>query len=175
MEIYKSINSFQAKCIIIFALMNLIIRIGEKKDIPQVLELIKELALYEKAPQEVTNTVEQMEKEGFGSTPAFEMFVAEVDSRIVGIAVYYYSYSTWKGRSIYLEDIVITENMRGKGIGDKLFRRVIQKAKEENVPKLHWQVLDWNEPAINFYHKFNADLDPEWINGKLVREQLSGY
>lgn len=155
--------------------MNLNIRIGEKKDIPQVLELIKELALYEKAPQEVTNTVEQMGKEGFGEKPTYEMFVAEVDSKIVGIAVYFYSYSTWKGRCMYLDDIVITENMRGKGIGDKLFKRIIQKAKEENVPKLHWQVLDWNTPAINFYNKFNANLDPEWLNGKLTKEQISKF
>jgi GNAT superfamily N-acetyltransferase len=153
--------------------MNLLIRKGTKQDIPQVLDLIKELALYEKAPQEVTNTIEQMENEGFGNNPAYEMFVAEVDAKIVGIAVYFYSYSTWKGRCMYLDDIVITESMRGKGIGDKLFKKVIEKAKLENVPKLHWQVLDWNEPAINFYNKFSANLDPEWLNGKLTREQIN--
>jgi GNAT superfamily N-acetyltransferase len=152
--------------------MNITIRKGIKTDIPQVLNLIKELAMYEKAPQEVTNTVAQMEKEGFGENPAYEMFVAEINATIVGIAVYFYSYSTWKGRCMYLDDIVVTESMRGKGIGDKLFKTVINKAKEENVPKLHWQVLDWNEPAINFYQKFKADLDPEWINGKLTREQI---
>jgi GNAT superfamily N-acetyltransferase len=152
--------------------MNITIRKGIKTDIPQVLNLIKELAIYEKAPQEVTNTVAQMEKEGFGENPAYEMFVAEINATIVGIAVYFYSYSTWKGRCMYLDDIVVTESMRGKGIGDKLFKTVINKAKEENVPKLHWQVLDWNEPAINFYQKFKADLDPEWINGKLTREQI---
>ncbi|UII33420.1 GNAT family N-acetyltransferase [Fulvivirga ulvae] len=144
----------------------MIIREGKKEDLPRTLELIKELAAYEKAPDEVTNTVEQMEKDGFGDHPIYGMFVAEnEDQVIVGIAIYYYRYSTWKGKRIYLEDIVVTESERGKGTGKLLFDRVIQQGKESECSGMVWQVLDWNEPAINFYKKYyNATLDGEWIN-----------
>ncbi|ELR70944.1 GCN5-related N-acetyltransferase [Fulvivirga imtechensis AK7] len=142
------------------------IREGKKEDLPRVLELIKELAAYEKAPEAVTNTVEMMEKDGFGENPVFGLFVAEDDAKgIVGISIYYYRYSTWKGRRLYLEDIVVTESERGGGIGKLLFDRTIQKGKEDGCSGMVWQVLDWNEPAINFYKKYyNATLDPEWIN-----------
>lgn len=144
----------------------MIIREGKKEDLPRVLELIKELATYEKAPDAVTNTVEMMEKDGFGENPVFGFFVAEDKVKgIVGISIYYYRYSTWKGRRLYLEDIVVTESERGGGIGKLLFDRTIQKGKEEGCSGMVWQVLDWNEPAINFYKKYyNATLDPEWIN-----------
>ncbi|UII28706.1 GNAT family N-acetyltransferase [Fulvivirga maritima] len=142
------------------------IREGKKEDLPQVLALIKELAVYEKAGDEVDNTVEQMEEDGFGPNPAYGLFVAESDhGAIVGIAIYYYRYSTWKGRRIYLEDIVVTESERGNGLGKALFDSVIAKGKGEKCKGMVWQVLDWNEPAINFYKKYyDADLDPEWIN-----------
>ncbi|MBL3656978.1 GNAT family N-acetyltransferase [Fulvivirga sediminis] len=142
------------------------IREGRIEDLPQVLALIKELAVYEKAGEEVENTVEQMERDGFGPNPAYGLFVAESEKGdIVGIAIYYYRYSTWKGRRIYLEDIVVTESERGNGLGKKLFDTVIAKGKEEKCTGMVWQVLDWNEPAINFYKKYyDADLDSEWIN-----------
>jgi len=148
------------------------IRTGKKEDLPQVLELIKELALYEKAPQEVINTVAAMEKDGFGTHPVFGFFVAENEKGIVGLSLYYWRYSTWKGKRLYLEDIIVTESERGTGIGKKLFERTMQKALEENCTGMMWQVLDWNEPAINFYKKYGARMDNEWINCSLEASQI---
>lgn len=152
------------------------IRKGEKRDVPQVLGLIKELALYEKAPQEVTNTKEAMLIDGFGENPIYGLFVAIFNEQIIGIAVYYTKYSTWKGRCIYLDDIIVTESWRGKGVGKLLFEEVIKVSKESKAGRMEWQVLDWNTPAIEFYkNKFNAVLDSAWINGKLTYEQLQQY
>lgn len=152
---------------------NISIRIGTKQDLPRVLELIKELAEYERAPLEVTNTVEQMEKDGFEPNPIYGLFVAENESGIVGISLYYWRYSTWKGKRLYLEDIVVTEKERGQGAGKLLFDRTLQHALDENCTGMMWQVLDWNEPAINFYKKYyNAKLDGEWINCSLERSQI---
>lgn len=149
------------------------IRTGIKSDLPRVLELIKELATYERAPHEVTNTVELMEQDGFGPDPIYGFFVAEGNKEIVGVSIYYWRYSTWKGKRLYLEDIVVTESERGKGIGKKLFDRTLQHALDENCSGIMWQVLDWNEPAINFYKKFyRPKLDGEWINCSLEREQI---
>lgn len=148
------------------------IRVGTKADLPRVLELIKELALYERAPHEVTNTVERMEKDGFGPNPIYGLFVAENAKGIVGISVYYWRYSTWKGKRLYLEDIIVTEKERGSGIGKLLFDRTMQHAVDENCTGMLWQVLDWNEPAINFYKKYNAKLDGEWINCSLETDQI---
>ena len=153
--------------------MNATIRKAAKEDMPFVLELIKELALYEKAPQEVTNTVEAMVKDGFGSNPVFFCDVAVVDEVVVGMAIYFIKYSTWKGKGIYLDDILVTEKMRGKGIGKLLFDRVVQFSNQMGVNQLHWQVLDWNEPAINFYKKYPSEFDSEWINCKLNKKQLA--
>lgn len=152
--------------------MEIKVRKGTAADIPSALELVKELALYEKAPLEVENSVEEMLKDGFGASPVFGLFVAEVNGKTEGIAIWYYKYSTWKGKCIFLEDIVVTESMRGKGIGAKLFEAVVALAREEKVRRMEWQVLDWNEPAIRFYKKYNAVLDPEWVNGKLTFDQL---
>jgi GNAT superfamily N-acetyltransferase len=152
--------------------MESIIRIAEKRDVPYMLALIKELADYEKAPLEVTNTMERMEADGFGSHPSFFAHVAELEGAIVGVAIYYKAYSTWKGNYIYLDDIIITAEMRGKGIGKKLFDAVGAFAKDCNANLLRWHVLEWNEPAINFYKKYDATLDPEWITCKLKKEQL---
>lgn len=153
--------------------MEITIRVGEKHDLPQVLELIKELALYEKAPHEVINTVEQMEQDGFGSNPIYGFFVAENDKGIVGISVYYWRYSTWKGKRLYLEDIIVTEKERGRGIGKLLFDRTMQHAADENCSGMLWQVLDWNEPAINFYRKnYNPKFDGEWLNVSLEIDQI---
>ncbi|MBL0052961.1 MAG: GNAT family N-acetyltransferase [Bacteroidetes bacterium] len=153
----------------------IIIRKAKKEDCAGALALIKELALFEKAPEEVTNTVYDMEQDGFGAQPVFQMHVAECENKIVGIAIYFTKYSTWKGKGVYLDDIVVTESMRGKKIGRQLFDAVIEHCNAIGAKQLHWQVLDWNEPAISFYKKYNADLDPEWINGKLNHNQLKQY
>ena len=145
------------------------IRTGQKADLPQVLDLIIELAEYEKATHEVENTVAMMERDGFGENPIYGFFVAELDDgKIVGVAIYYYRYSTWKGKRMYLEDLVVSEKHRGLGIGKKLFDAIIDKGKQEQCTGMMWQVLDWNEPAINFYKKYyDAYLDGEWINCSL--------
>ena len=149
------------------------IRIGTKQDLPRVLDLVKELALYERAPHEVTNTVERMEKDGFGPNPIYGLFVAENERGIIGISIYYWRYSTWKGKRLYLEDIIVTEKERGSGIGKLLFDRTMQHALDEECTGMLWQVLDWNEPAINFYKKYySAKLDGEWINCSLEVEDI---
>jgi GNAT superfamily N-acetyltransferase len=140
------------------------IRRAIESDCPRLLELVKELALYEKAPEEVTVTLEHFTKSGFGEQPVWWAFVAEENGVVQGFALYYVRYSTWKGQRMYLEDILVTEAMRGKGIGKLLFDRLIEEAKEKGMNGIVWQVLEWNEPAINFYKKYNASFDPEWVN-----------
>ena len=144
--------------------MNILIRKAERSDCGRMLELIQELAIYEKAPDEVTVTLYHFEESGFGENPVWWAFVAEIDGCIEGIALYYIRYSTWKGQRMYLEDIIVTEKMRGKKIGTLLFDRLIEEAKEKKFQGMNWQVLDWNETAINFYKKYNANFDPEWVN-----------
>ena len=144
--------------------MSIIIRDAIREDVPTMFELIKELALYEKAPEQVTNTVEQMYVDGFGNNPIFGTIVLLVESEIVGMALYYFRYSTWKGKRLYLEDLIVSETMRGRGLGEKLLESVIEKARQTACTGLMWQVLDWNEPAINFYKKFGAKFDEEWVN-----------
>lgn len=144
--------------------MSVNIRRAVKEDCLRLLELINELALYEKAPQEVTVTLEHFVESGFGANPVWWAFVAEADGLVQGFALYYIRYSTWKGQRMYLEDILVTEQSRGKGLGKLLFDRLIEEAKEKKLSGIVWQVLEWNEPAINFYKKYNAVLDPEWIN-----------
>lgn len=155
--------------------MEIQIRKGGKTDLPQVLALIKELAEYEKAPDEVIVTIQQMEEDGFGDNPIFHFFVAESSNKIIGISLYYIKYSTWKGKCIFLEDIIVTEQFRKSGIGKKLFDEVVKVAMEMKVKRLEWQVLEWNEPAINFYKKLNSNFDPEWLNCKLNEEQIQNY
>jgi GNAT superfamily N-acetyltransferase len=152
--------------------MEAAIREGKKEDLPRVLELVKELALYEKGLEEVINTVSLMEEDGFGKNPIFGFFVAETSKGIIGISIYYYRYSTWKGRRLYLEDIVVTESERGNGFGKLLFDRTMQHALDSNCSGMMWQVLDWNEPAINFYNKYGSRLDGEWINCNLESDQI---
>ncbi len=148
------------------------IRSGRKTDLPRVLELIRELAEFEHALHEVINTVALMEKDGHGPHPVYGFFVAENDNGIAGLALYYWRYSTWKGKRLYLEDIIVTEKERGNGIGKKLFDRTMEKALEEDCSGMMWQVLDWNEPAIKFYKKYGAKLDREWINCSLEADQI---
>jgi GNAT superfamily N-acetyltransferase len=145
---------------------NLIIRKGEKRDLPATLDLIKELAVYEKEPDAVVVDLESMERDGFGSNKVFDFFVAELDNEIYGIAVYYFKYSTWKGTCLYLEDIVVSESKRSLGIGSRLFESVVDVAKSRKCRRMEWQVLEWNEPAIAFYKKHKAIFDHEWINVK---------
>jgi len=148
------------------------IRSGTKEDIPQVLALVRELAEFERAPNEVTNTVAMMEEDGFGAKPVYGMYVAEKGKKIVGLSLFYYRYSTWKGKRLYLEDIVVTLSERGKGIGKNLFDRTMEHALKENCTGMTWQVLDWNEPAINFYKKYGASFGAEWVNCNLEREEI---
>jgi L-amino acid N-acyltransferase YncA len=147
--------------------MNITIRRAVKEDCPRILELIQELADYEKAPDEVIVTLDHFQESGFGENPVWRAFVAEENNSIHGFALYYIRYSTWKGQRMYLEDILVTNEMRGKGIGKLLMDRLIVEAREKKFRGMNWQVLDWNEPAINFYKKYEADFDPEWINCSL--------
>jgi len=157
--------------------MEINIRRAVREDCPRLLELVQELATYERAPNEVTVTLEHFAESGFGQKPVWWAFVAltpnpspqvergaTASEKIVGFALYYIRYSTWKGQAMYLEDILVTNSMRGKGIGKLLFDRLIEEAKEKNFHRIVWQVLEWNEPAINFYKKYNAGLDSEWVN-----------
>jgi GNAT superfamily N-acetyltransferase len=143
------------------------IRVATKADIPDLLHLIKELAIFEKAPNEVINTPELMEKDGFGENNIFDAFVAEIDDHVIGMAITYFRYSTWKGKRLYLEDLIVTEKSRGLGSGQLLFQHCIQFGKDSECNGMVWQVLDWNEPAIDFYKSYNANLDGGWINGTL--------
>jgi GNAT superfamily N-acetyltransferase len=139
------------------------------------MELVHELALYEKAPEEVTVTLQAFEDAGFGTKPVWKAFVAEVDGQIAGFAIYYIRYSTWKGCRLYLEDLIVTEEYRGKGLGKLLFNQLITEARDLGYSGMVWQVLDWNEPALNFYKKYEANIEPGWLNASLSREQLLNY
>lgn len=153
-------------------LMEINLRIATKEDCPRLLELVHELAHFEKAPEEVTVTLDEFEDAGFGEKPVWKAYVAEADGLIVGFALYYVRYSTWKGCRLYLEDLIVTEAARGKGVGKLLFNRLILEAKELGFSGMVWQVLDWNEPAINFYKKYEASIEAGWLNGALSREQF---
>lgn len=148
--------------------MDILIRKANRKDCARMMELIQELAVYEKAPDEVTVSLSHFEESGFGANPVWWAFVAEVQGVVIGMALYYVRYSTWKGQRMYLEDILVTEDMRGQKIGSLLFDALIKEAKEKGFNGMNWQVLDWNEPAINFYKKYNANFDPEWVNCSIV-------
>ncbi|MDE3125474.1 MAG: GNAT family N-acetyltransferase [Bacteroidota bacterium] len=147
--------------------MNINIRKAEKKDCTRLLELIHELAVFEKAPEEVTVTLQHFEESGFGSNPVWWAFVAEVDGIVQAFALYYIRYSTWKGQRMYLEDILVTEQMRGNKLGTMLFNKLIEEAKEKKLNGMVWQVLNWNEPAIQFYKKYGANIEDEWLNCSL--------
>jgi ribosomal protein S18 acetylase RimI-like enzyme len=153
--------------------MNYTIRKAKRGDAAHILRLVKELATYEKAPDAVEVTLEEMEADGFGPHAIYSSFVAESDSgEILGMALYYTKYSTWKGKAIYLDDIVVSEKYRRLGIGGKLFEEVVKVAKNMKVRKIDWQVLDWNEPAIQFYKKYNTVFTNEWVNCTLYEIQL---
>lgn len=148
------------------------IRQGVEADIPRVMELIWELAVYEKAPDSVEITAEQLLEDGFGTRPLFEFLVACDQNSIVGLSLFYYRYSTWKGKGLYLEDLVVTESYRGQGIGKRLILETADYAAKTQCTGMYWQVLDWNKPAIEFYKSLGSGFDGEWINCKLDRSVL---
>ncbi len=151
------------------------LRRGLEADLPRVLALIQELAEYERAPEAVTNTLEMMRRDGFGPEPIFGFFVLESGAELVGLALFYTAYSTWKGRMLYLEDLVVTEAARRGGFGRQLFEAVVAEARRTGAQRLKWQVLNWNEPAIAFYKKLGATIESEWLNGNLGAEELASY
>jgi len=155
-----------------FVSMNVVIRKAEAPDVPRMLELVRELALFERAPEEVTVTEEHMRDAGFGPDPVWVGWVAELEGTILGRALGDERYSTWKGRRLYLEDIIVTEHSRGQRIGEQLFRSCAAYAVEKGYSGMLWQVLDWNVDAIRFYERFGAAMDPQWVNGSLGMEQL---
>lgn len=140
------------------------IRRALEADCTRMLELVLELAVFEKAPDAVTVTKEHFIQSGFSDNPIWWAFVAEADGRVQGFALYYIRYSTWKGQKMYLEDILVTEAYRGKGLGSLLMDALIKEAADKNLHGLTWQVLHWNEPAIKFYKRYNARFDNEWVN-----------
>ena len=153
---------------------NIIIRKAVKEDCKRLMELIHQLAVYEKAPDEVTVTLEHFEESGFGEKPVWWAFVAEADGIVQGFALYYIRYRTWKGQYMFLEDFVVAEDFRGKGIGKLLFDKLIEEAKERKFKGMVWQVFDWNEPAINFYKKYDGvTFSKEWIDCILPFETIN--
>jgi GNAT superfamily N-acetyltransferase len=144
--------------------MNFTIRKGTKVDVPAAYKLIIELAIYEKEPDAVSNTIEKMYEDGFGENPIYGFYVAEHEGEIVAMALYYFRYSTWKGKRLFLEDLIVTEKYRGNGLGELMLQKMIEEAHSTKCTGLMWQVLDWNEPAINFYNKFGVRYDKGWYN-----------
>ncbi len=155
--------------------MQLQIRDAKKEDMTQVHSLIKELAIFEKEPDAVEVTIKDLENDGFGETPQFHCFVAEVDAKIKGIALIYNRYSTWKGRAIHLEDLIVSEKMRGHGLGTKLLDEVIKYGHKKGVRRINWEVLDWNEPAIEFYEKNGANVMRDWNVVQLNETAIKNY
>lgn len=152
--------------------MDIAIETGTRKDLEILLELVRELAEFERAPEKVTNSVKAMEVDGFGPNRIFDFFLIKKDGELAGMIVTYFRYSTWRGRTLYLEDIYIKPEYRGLGIGKKAMIFLSQKAVEENCTRISWEVLDWNEKAINFYKGLGAEFDHEWVNCHLENENL---
>jgi len=151
------------------------IRKATKNDMPSVLELIQELATFEKEPDAVVVTVDDLVRDGFSENPLFQCFVAEVENEIIGMALYYYRYSTWKGKTIHLEDLIVKENKRGTGAGFALYKEIIKQGKAENVRRIEWNVLDWNTPAINFYEKSGAKVLDDWRVVHMDEEGINNF
>ena len=151
------------------------IRKGQKQDMPAVLELIKELAVFEKEPNAVEVTLQDLENDGFQNNPLFHTFVAEIDNQIIGMALYYYRYSTWKGKTIHLEDLIVKKEFRGTGAGFALYSEIIKQGKIDQVRRIEWNVLDWNEPAIQFYQKSGAKILQDWKVVHMEQEQIHKF
>jgi len=152
--------------------MEVVVRKGKREDCDVVLHLIKELAVYEREPDAVVIDVLQLEEDGFGKNPAYDLLIGEIDGEIKGMALFYEKYSTWKGRALYLEDLIVTESARGCGLGLQLFKEVIKEAHQRSAGRMEWQVLDWNQSAIDFYKEFGASIESEWLNGRFSKEQI---
>jgi len=153
----------------------MIIRKASQNDMPSVLELIQELATFEKEPDAVVVTVEDLIRDGFSENPLFHCFVAEVDNEIIGMALYYYRFSTWKGKTIHLEDLIVKESKRGRGAGFALYKEIIKNGKAENVRRIEWNVLDWNTPAIDFYEKSGAKVLGDWRVVQMHEEGIKRF
>ncbi|MFP5439306.1 MAG: N-acetyltransferase family protein [Bacteroidia bacterium] len=151
------------------------IRRGTKDDMQAVLQLIQELAEFEKEPDAVVITVADLERDGFGTNPLFETFLAELNDEIIGMALFYYRYSTWKGKTIHLEDLIVKENHRGTGAGSALYTAVMQCAKAQGLRRVEWAVLDWNTPAVNFYEKTGATVFADWRVAQMDEEALTAF
>lgn len=151
------------------------VRKATKNDMPSVLKLINELAVYEREPDAVEVTVADLERDGFGDQPLFNCFVAEAEDKIVGMALFYNRYSTWKGKTIHLEDLIVNEDYRGKGIGVQLYKKVMQFALEENIKRVEWVVLDWNTPAVNFYKNTGAIVFSEWDTVQFDQDSIKKF
>ena len=151
------------------------IRKGTIDDMPAVLGLIKELATFEKEPNAVVVTVADLERDGFGESPLFHTFIAEENEEIVGMALYYYRYSTWKGKTIHLEDLIVKEEKRGAGLGFKLYTEVIAQGKCDGVRRIEWNVLDWNAPAIEFYEKSGAKVFKDWLVAQIDEKGIDAF
>ena len=155
--------------------MNALIRKAEKKDSLAILNLIKELALFEKEPESVKLKLSDIENDGFGTKPLFECIVAEINKRIIGMAIYYPRYSTWNGPTIHLEDLIVSEQHKGKGIGTQLYSNFIKMALNSGVKRVEWNFLDWNSPAINFYKKSGAKVLEDWRSVQMHRSEMKKY
>lgn len=153
----------------------MIIRKGNSQDMQAVFQLIKELAVFEKEPEAVVITVDDLIQDGFGENPLFGVFVAEINQQIIGMALYFYKYSTWKGKSIHLEDLIVTQAHRGKGIGKALLNKMVDLAQTENIKRLEWNVLDWNTPAIDFYLESGAEILKEWQLVRLDEDRIANF
>ena len=153
----------------------MVIRKGTKEDMPAVLDLIKQLALFEKEPDAVVISAQDLVRDGFGETPMFGTFVAEVENEIIGAALFYFRYSTWKGKTIHLEDLIVTESKRGTGAGLALYSEVIKEGKRQNVRRIEWNVLDWNEPAIRFYEKSGAKVFDDWRTVQMDENAINEF
>lgn len=155
--------------------MGVFIRKGTAADMPAVLKLIQELATFEKEPEAVVVTPDDLVRDGFGEQPLFHTFVAEIDSEIIGMALYYYRYSTWKGKTIHLEDLIVTEKMRGTGAGFALYQEIIKQGKKDGVRRIEWNVLDWNTSAIAFYEKSGAKVLSDWRVVQMTEEGIHHF
>lgn len=150
----------------------MIIRKGTTTDVNEMLRLITELAIFEREPSAVVISTDDLKRDGFGENPLFYTFIAEIDNQIVGMALYYNRYSTWKGKTIHLEDLIVSESARGKGVGMALYKEIIKEGKAQNVRRIEWNVLDWNKPAIDFYEKTGAIVLKDWCNVQINSDAI---
>lgn len=153
----------------------MLIRKATKEDMPAVLALITELAIFEREPNAVVITADDLQRDGFGDKPLFHVLVAEQNGNILGMALYYYRYSTWKGKTIHLEDLIVTEKMRGKGVGFELYKEIIKQGKRDQVRRIEWNVLDWNFAAIDFYEKSGAKVLQDWRVAHMDQDGIDNF